>query len=85
MSADEIKIDVMETQLSEPSRKRPTAEESEPQATSTPKTAAGKLSEKKRRRSSTVEGTEIEVPSKMRKTSEGESGGKEKDGATAGQ
>lgn len=53
--------------------------ESEPEASGTHKTPA-KLLEKKRRRS-TAEGSESDVPSKMRKTSESEAGEKQKDGA----
>uniref|UniRef100_A0A3Q0T9Q0 La-related protein 7 n=1 Tax=Amphilophus citrinellus TaxID=61819 RepID=A0A3Q0T9Q0_AMPCI len=52
----------------------------EPEASGTQKTAS-KLSEKKRRRSQTAEASECDVPSKMRRTSESETGEKEKDGA----
>ncbi|XP_030578542.1 la-related protein 7 [Archocentrus centrarchus] len=52
----------------------------EPEASGTQKTAS-KLSEKKRRRSQTAEASESDVPSKMRRTSESETGEKEKDGA----
>lgn len=52
----------------------------DPEATGAHKTP-GKLSEKKRRRSHTAEGSESDVPSKIRKTSESEGGEREKDGA----
>ncbi|XP_026209243.1 la-related protein 7 [Anabas testudineus] len=80
MSADGTKEQILEAELSEPDRKRTAAEESEPEVSSAQK-AAGKLSEKKRRRSQTVEVSECEVPSKMRRKSESETGEKENDGA----
>lgn len=52
----------------------------DPEATGAHKTPS-KLSEKKRRRSHTAEGSESDVPSKIRKTSESEGGEREKDGA----
>lgn len=52
----------------------------DPEATGAHKTPS-KLSEKKRRRSHTAEGSESDVPSKIRKTSECEGGEREKDGA----
>uniref|UniRef100_A0A7N6AJG9 La-related protein 7 n=1 Tax=Anabas testudineus TaxID=64144 RepID=A0A7N6AJG9_ANATE len=83
MSADGTKEQILEAELSEPDRKRTAAEESEPEVSSAQK-AAGKLSEKKRRRSQTVEVSECEVPSKMRRKSESETGEKENDGAKTG-
>lgn len=59
----EAKETAMETELAEHKRKY-LAAECEEQKT------AGKVSEKKRRRSQTAEGTESHVPSKIRKTSE---------------
>ncbi|KAG7496291.1 la-related protein 7 [Solea senegalensis] len=76
--AEEAKEQMMEAQPSEQKRKHSGAGDFRPEVASSTKTA-GKLSEKKRRRSQTVEGPESELPSKMRKTSESESGLKEKD------
>lgn len=59
----EAKDTVMETELAQHKRKY-MATECEDQKT------AGKVSEKKRRRSQTAETTESHVPSKIRKTSE---------------
>lgn len=67
----------MEAEPSEAKRKRSAAEDFESEVAGTLKTP-DKLSEKKRRRSHMAEGSESEVPSKMRKTSESE-GEKEKD------
>lgn len=67
----------MEAEPSEQMRKHSAAVEFEPAVATTQKNV-GKLSEKKRRRSQTADGSESEVPSKMRKTSESEGGGKEK-------
>lgn len=66
----------MEAEPSEQKKKRPTAE-CEVEVAATQKTQ-DKLSEKKRRRSQTAEGSESEVPSKIRKTSESEGGETEK-------
>ncbi|KAF7669029.1 hypothetical protein LDENG_00263980 [Lucifuga dentata] len=68
--ADAAKEQPMEAEASEQKRKRSAAGESESEVASTQKTPA-KPSDKKRRRSQTAEGSESEVPSKMRKTSEG--------------
>lgn len=76
-SAEEAKEQAMEAEQSEPKRKRSGAEDFESEVAGTLKTP-DKLSEKKRRRSQMAEGSESEVPSKMRKTSESE-GEKEKD------
>ncbi|XP_034532456.1 la-related protein 7 isoform X2 [Notolabrus celidotus] len=69
--AEESKEQVMEAEPSEQKRKRSTAGVFEAEATSTQKTP-GKVSDKKRRRSQTTEGSESEVPSKMRRASESE-------------
>lgn len=61
---------VMEAEPSEQKRKRSAAVEFDPEVDTTEKTP-GKVSEKKRRRSHTAEGSESDVPSKIRKTSEG--------------
>nr|XP_020480069.1 la-related protein 7 [Monopterus albus] len=76
--AEEAREQVMEAEPSEQRSKRSAAGELEPEVASVPKTP-GKLSEKKRRRSQTVEGSESEIPPKIRKTSLSESGEKEKD------
>uniref|UniRef100_A0A671YWY4 La-related protein 7 n=1 Tax=Sparus aurata TaxID=8175 RepID=A0A671YWY4_SPAAU len=60
---------VMEAEPSEQKRKRSAAVEFDPEVDTTEKTP-GKVSEKKRRRSHTAEGSESDVPSKIRKTSE---------------
>ncbi|XP_028284909.1 la-related protein 7 [Parambassis ranga] len=69
---EEVKEQAMEAEPSEQKRKRSATE---PEVSNTQRTP-GKLSEKKRRRSQTAEGSESDVPSKIRKTSE--SGEKEK-------
>ncbi|XP_062240413.1 la-related protein 7 [Platichthys flesus] len=74
MSA-EAKEQSMEEEPSEEKRKHSAVGDFQPEGGSTHKTPA-KLSEKKRRRS-TLEGSESDVPSKIRKTSESES--REKD------
>ncbi len=76
--AEEAKEQAMEAEPSEQTRKRSAAVEFEPTVASTQK-MPGKLSEKKRRRSQTAEGSESEVPSKIRKTSESEGREKERD------
>uniref|UniRef100_A0A667ZK04 La-related protein 7 n=1 Tax=Myripristis murdjan TaxID=586833 RepID=A0A667ZK04_9TELE len=78
-SADEAKEQEMETEPSERKKKRSVAEGTEAETSSSQKTPA-KQSDKKRRRSQTAEGPESEegIPSKMRKTSEGDDGGKDK-------
>uniref|UniRef100_A0A8D3C287 La-related protein 7 n=1 Tax=Scophthalmus maximus TaxID=52904 RepID=A0A8D3C287_SCOMX len=78
MPAEEAKEWAMEAEPSEQKRKHSAAGDVEPEATSAHKTP-GKLSEKKRRRSQTVEGSDCEVPSKMRKNSQSEGGEKERD------
>ncbi|XP_042368709.1 la-related protein 7 [Plectropomus leopardus] len=75
--AEEATEQVMEAEPSELKRKRSVGGD-ELDVAGTQKTL-GKLSEKKRRRSQTAEGSESEVPSKMRKMSESEAGEKEKD------
>ncbi|XP_042256527.1 la-related protein 7 isoform X1 [Thunnus maccoyii] len=77
-SAEEVKEQEMEAEPSEQKRKRSVAEDLEQEVASSQKTL-GKLSEKKRRRSQTAEGSESELPSKMRKTSESEAGDKERE------
>ncbi|XP_054457237.1 la-related protein 7 isoform X2 [Anoplopoma fimbria] len=77
-SAEESKEQEMEAKPSELKRKRSAAGDFESHVTATHKTP-DKLSEKKRRRSQTAEGSESEVPSKMRRTSESEAEEKEKD------
>lgn len=77
-SGEEAKEQEMEAVPSEQKRKRSAAVEFEPEVAVTQKTP-GKLSEKKRRRSQTAEGSENELPSKIRKTSESGGGEKEKD------
>ncbi|KAI3376498.1 hypothetical protein L3Q82_016949 [Scortum barcoo] len=72
--AEEAKEQAMEAEPSEQKRKHSTGGEAE--VTRGQKTA-GKLSEKKRRRSQTADGTESEVPSKIRKTSENDAREKE--------
>uniref|UniRef100_A0A8C4I5S3 La-related protein 7 n=1 Tax=Dicentrarchus labrax TaxID=13489 RepID=A0A8C4I5S3_DICLA len=69
--AEEAKEQAMEAEPTEQKRKRSAAGDYELEAATTQKTP-GKLSEKKRRRSQTAEGSESEVPSKIRKTSESE-------------
>ncbi|XP_008324472.1 la-related protein 7 [Cynoglossus semilaevis] len=76
-SVEEVKPQLMETQPSERKKKQSAARDLEPELVVTTKTVV-KVSEKKRRRSQTVEGTDTELPSKIRKTSESESGVKEK-------
>ncbi|KAM4714127.1 la-related protein 7 [Anableps anableps] len=78
-SAEKVHEVAMEAEPSEQKRKHLTADY-DSETTSTQKTP-GKLSEKKRRRSQTAEGSESDVPSKIRKTSEGETGDKEIDEA----
>ncbi|KAM4537087.1 la-related protein 7 [Odontesthes bonariensis] len=78
--AEEVKELAMEAEPSEQKRKHSEAEGFDPEVTSTEKTP-GRVSEKKRRRSQAAEGSDSDVPSKIRKTSECESGDKEKDGA----
>ncbi|XP_044040628.1 la-related protein 7 [Siniperca chuatsi] len=75
--ADEAKEQAMEAEPSEQKRKRSATADFEPEVAGTQK-APGKLSEKKRRRSQTAEGSESEVPSKIRKMSESEAGEKAK-------
>uniref|UniRef100_A0A669DED5 La-related protein 7 n=1 Tax=Oreochromis niloticus TaxID=8128 RepID=A0A669DED5_ORENI len=71
---EEVKEQAMEAEAAEQKK------DFDPEATGAHKTP-GKLSEKKRRRSHTAEGSESDVPSKIRKTSESEGGEREKDGA----
>lgn len=69
--ADDAKEQLMEAEPPEPKRRRPAAgAESEPEAA---EKRLGKL-EKKRRRSQAADGSESEVPAKMRKTRESGSG-----------
>ncbi|XP_035005251.1 la-related protein 7 isoform X2 [Hippoglossus stenolepis] len=77
MSA-EAKEQAMEAEPSEQKRKHSAVGDFQREGASTQKTPA-KLSEKKRRRSQTVEGSDSDVPSKIRKTSESESREKEMD------
>ncbi|XP_047429260.1 la-related protein 7 [Mugil cephalus] len=82
-STQEVKEQAMEAEPSEQKQKHSAAvEDSGPEFADAPK-ISGKLSEKKRRRSQTAEGSESDVPSKIRKTSESESREKEKDVATS--
>lgn len=76
--AEEAKEQAMEAESSEQKRKHSVGGDFESDSSGTQKTA-GKLSEKKRRRSQTADGSESDVPSKIRKTSESEAGEKEKD------
>ncbi|KAM3590548.1 uncharacterized protein V6R79_011649 [Siganus canaliculatus] len=76
-SAD-AKEQAMEAEPSEHKRKRSVVVEMDPEVSSTQKTT-GKLSEKKRRRSQAAEGSESDVPSKIRKTSESGSGERDHD------
>ncbi|XP_040887784.1 la-related protein 7 isoform X2 [Toxotes jaculatrix] len=76
--AEEAKEHAMEAEPSEQKRKHSAAGDFELEEASSQKTP-GKLSEKKRRRSQTVGGSDSEVPSKIRKTSESEAGEKKKD------
>ncbi|XP_041634772.1 la-related protein 7 isoform X2 [Cheilinus undulatus] len=76
-SAEESKEPAMEAEPSEQKNKRLAAGDFDSEVTSTQKTP-GKLSDKKRRRSQTAEGTESEAPSKMRRLGESE-GVQEKD------
>ena len=78
--AEGVKELAMEAEPSEQKRKHSEAEGFDPEVTSTEKTP-GRVSEKKRRRSQTAEGSDGDLPSKIRKTSESESGDKQKDGA----
>lgn len=78
-SAEKVQEAAMEAEPSEQKRKHLTAD-CDPESTGTQKTA-GKLSEKKRRRSQTVEGSESDLPAKIRKISESETGDEEKDEA----
>ncbi|XP_022053728.2 la-related protein 7 [Acanthochromis polyacanthus] len=80
LPAEEVKEQEMEAERSEQKRQRSVSGDFDPEVASTQKTP-GKLAEKKRRRSQTAEGSESEVPSKIRKTSESESGEKQKSGA----
>ncbi|XP_019950924.2 la-related protein 7 isoform X2 [Paralichthys olivaceus] len=77
MSA-ESKEQEMEEEPSEQKRKHSAVGDFQLEGASTQKTPA-KLSEKKRRRSQTVEGSESDLPSKIRKTSESEFREKERD------
>ncbi|XP_008434079.1 la-related protein 7 [Poecilia reticulata] len=79
-SAEKVQEVAMEAEPSEPKRKHVSAD-CDPETSSTQKTP-GKLSEKKRRRSQTAEGSEGDVPSKIRKTSESDTGHKEEDEAS---
>ncbi|XP_012720381.2 la-related protein 7 [Fundulus heteroclitus] len=74
--AEKVQEVAMEAAPSEQKRK-PLAGGGDPEAGGAQKTA-GKLSEKKRRRSQTAEGSESDVPSKIRKTSQSEPGDEEK-------
>ncbi|XP_073331071.1 la-related protein 7 [Pagrus major] len=75
--AEEANEQAMDAEPSEQKRKRSAAVEFDPEVATTQKTP-GKVSEKKRRRSHTAEGSESDVPSKIRKTSEsGEKGNDE--------
>uniref|UniRef100_A0A8C6LR07 La-related protein 7 n=1 Tax=Nothobranchius furzeri TaxID=105023 RepID=A0A8C6LR07_NOTFU len=76
------KIQEMEAEPSEEKRKDPAAG-CDPEVASTHKTPP-KASEKKRRRSQAAEATEGDIPSKIRRISESESGQKDKDGAKIG-
>ncbi|KAM8747554.1 la-related protein 7 isoform 1-T1 [Acanthopagrus schlegelii] len=67
--AEEASEQVMGAEPSEQKRKRSAAVEFDPEVDTTGKTP-GKVSEKKRRRSHMAEGSESDVPSKIRKTSE---------------
>ncbi|MEQ2304980.1 hypothetical protein AMECASPLE_032805 [Ameca splendens] len=78
-SAEKVQEVAMEAEPSEQKKKHLTAD-CDPETSSTQKTP-GKLSLKKRRRSKTGEGSESDVPSKIRRTSESETGDKEKDEA----
>ncbi|XP_038130325.1 la-related protein 7 [Cyprinodon tularosa] len=78
-SAEKVQEAAMEAEPSEQKRKHLTAD-CDPESTGTQKTA-GKFSEKKRRRSQTVEGSESDLPAKIRKISESETGDEEKDEA----
>ncbi|XP_031140918.1 la-related protein 7 isoform X1 [Sander lucioperca] len=73
--AEEAQEQAMEAEPSEQKRKRSAAGDFESGVVGEQKTP-DKLSEKKRRRSQTAEGSEGEVPSKIRKTSESEAGEK---------
>uniref|UniRef100_A0A1A8JD31 La-related protein 7 n=1 Tax=Nothobranchius kuhntae TaxID=321403 RepID=A0A1A8JD31_NOTKU len=73
------KIQEMEAEPSEEKRKDPAAG-CDPEVASTHRTPP-KASEKKRRRSQAAEATESDIPSKIRRISESESGQKDKDGA----
>ncbi|XP_018546199.1 la-related protein 7 [Lates calcarifer] len=83
VAAEEAKEQAMDAEPSEHKRKHQAVGDFEPDIASAQKTL-GKLSEKKRRRSQTVEGSESDIPSKIRKTSESESGEK-KDAAKTDQ
>uniref|UniRef100_UPI0037E9A1A9 la-related protein 7 n=1 Tax=Semicossyphus pulcher TaxID=241346 RepID=UPI0037E9A1A9 len=76
--AEENKEQAMEAESTEQKRKRSAAGEFDIEVTSTQK-APGKLPEKKRRRSQTAEGTECELPSKIRRASESEGVERDKD------
>ncbi|XP_008292474.1 la-related protein 7 [Stegastes partitus] len=82
LPAGEAKEQAMEAEPSEQKRKRSVSGDLDPEVTNSQK-APGKLSEKKRRRSHTAEASDSDVPSKIRKTSESESGGKEKVAVTS--
>uniref|UniRef100_A0A665XF28 La-related protein 7 n=1 Tax=Echeneis naucrates TaxID=173247 RepID=A0A665XF28_ECHNA len=76
-TTEEAKEHPMEAEPSEEKVKHSAAGSFEPEVASTQKTA-GKLSEKKRRRSQTVEGSDSDLPAKIRKTSISEFAEKEK-------
>ncbi|XP_041842343.1 la-related protein 7 [Melanotaenia boesemani] len=77
--AEEVKELAMEAEPSEQKKKHSAAGEFDAEVTSTHRTL-DKVSEKKRRRSQTAEGSESHLPSKIRKTSETETDDKERDG-----
>ncbi|XP_037336366.2 la-related protein 7 [Pungitius pungitius] len=76
--AEESKERSGEAEPSAPKRRRSAAGDSESDVAATHKTP-DKLSEKKRRRSQTAEGSGSDVPSKIRRTSESKAGEKDKD------
>lgn len=75
--AEEVKELVMDAEPSGQKKKHSGAGDFDPKVISPHKTP-GKVSEKKRRRSHAAEGSESDVPSKIRKTSETETGDKER-------
>lgn len=77
-SSEEPKEEAMEAESSQQKRKHSSAGDFESHAAGTHKTQ-DKLSEKKRRRSQTADGSDSDVPSKMRKRSESDAGEEEKD------